>query len=67
MFLLSGNGTVIGASANVVCAGVAEQHGYRVTFIEYFKNYCLKPLKCDLKSSSVNSKKDLSSPPVSSE
>ena len=25
---LGGNGTLIGASANVVCAGVAEQHGY---------------------------------------
>ncbi|XP_029726961.1 P protein isoform X2 [Aedes albopictus] len=34
---LGGNGTLIGASANVVCAGVAEQHGYRFTFIEYFK------------------------------
>ncbi|XP_055837397.1 P protein isoform X2 [Episyrphus balteatus] len=33
----SGNGTLIGASANVVCAGVAEQHGYRFTFLEYFK------------------------------
>lgn len=32
-----GNGSLIGASANVVCAGVAEQHGYRFTFIEYFK------------------------------
>lgn len=36
LFVL-GNGTLIGASANVVCAGVAEQHGYRFTFIEYFK------------------------------
>lgn len=35
--LSPGNGTLIGASANVVCAGVAEQHGYRFTFIEYFK------------------------------
>lgn len=35
--ILAGNGTLIGASANVVCAGVAEQHGYRFTFIEYFK------------------------------
>ncbi|XP_077284036.1 P protein-like isoform X2 [Arctopsyche grandis] len=34
---LGGNGTLIGASANVVCAGVAEQHGYRFTFMEYFK------------------------------
>ncbi|KAF9794569.1 hypothetical protein SFRURICE_013839 [Spodoptera frugiperda] len=32
-----GNGTLIGASANVVCAGVAEQHGYRFTFLQFFK------------------------------
>lgn len=36
-FNFSGNGTLIGASANVVCAGVAEQHGYRFTFVEFFK------------------------------
>ncbi|XP_071951357.1 P protein-like [Antedon mediterranea] len=34
---LGGNGTLIGASANVVCAGIAEQHGYRFSFIEFFK------------------------------
>ncbi|XP_028167058.1 P protein-like [Ostrinia furnacalis] len=34
---LGGNGTLIGASANVVCAGVAEQHGYRFTFMQFFK------------------------------
>ncbi|XP_069685556.1 P protein isoform X2 [Periplaneta americana] len=34
---LGGNGTLIGSSSNVVCAGVAEQHGYRFTFMEYFK------------------------------
>ncbi|XP_059056500.1 P protein-like isoform X2 [Achroia grisella] len=34
---LGGNGTLIGASANVVCAGVAEQHGYRFTFIQFLK------------------------------
>ncbi|XP_046615982.1 P protein-like [Neodiprion virginianus] len=34
---LGGNGTLIGASANVVCAGVAEQHGYRITFMQFFK------------------------------
>jgi len=34
---LGGNGTLIGASANVVCAGVAEQHGYRITFRDFFK------------------------------
>ncbi|KAI5640085.1 citrate transporter domain-containing protein [Phthorimaea operculella] len=34
---LGGNGTLIGASANVVCAGVSEQHGYKISFIEYIK------------------------------
>ncbi|XP_063372358.1 P protein-like [Cydia amplana] len=34
---LGGNGTLIGASANVVCAGVAEQHGYRFTFLQYLR------------------------------
>jgi Na+/H+ antiporter NhaD/arsenite permease-like protein len=33
---LGGNGTLIGASANVVCAGVAEQHGYKFTFKDFF-------------------------------
>lgn len=33
---LGGNGTLIGASANVVCAGVAEQHGYKFTFMDFF-------------------------------
>lgn len=37
IFSFIGNGTLIGASANVVCAGVAEQHGYRFSFVEYFK------------------------------
>lgn len=35
--VISGNGTLIGASANVVCAGVAEQHGYKFSFVEFFK------------------------------
>ncbi|KAL5011987.1 hypothetical protein ScPMuIL_010538 [Solemya velum] len=34
---LGGNGTLIGASANVVCAGIAEQHGYGFGFVEFFK------------------------------
>ncbi len=34
---LGGNGTLIGASANVVCAGVAEQHGCKFTFLDFFK------------------------------
>ncbi|XP_065361167.1 P protein-like [Calliphora vicina] len=31
-----GNGTLIGASANVVSSGVAEQHGYRFSFVDFF-------------------------------
>ncbi|XP_040896581.1 P protein [Toxotes jaculatrix] len=34
---LGGNGTLIGASANVVCAGLAEQHGYGFSFVEFFR------------------------------
>lgn len=33
-----GNGTLIGASANVVSAGIAEQNGYKITF-KYFMKY----------------------------
>lgn len=34
---LGGNGTLIGASANVVVAGISEKQGYTITFIRYFK------------------------------
>jgi len=34
---LGGNGTLIGASANVVAAGLAEAQGYPISFIEFFK------------------------------
>lgn len=34
---LGGNGTLIGASANVVVAGLAEKHGYKLTYARYFK------------------------------
>ena len=34
---LGGNGTAIGASANVVAIGMAERAGYRITFGHYFK------------------------------
>ncbi|KAK9294919.1 hypothetical protein QLX08_010612 [Tetragonisca angustula] len=34
---MGGNGTLIGATANVVCVGVAEQHGYKISFIQFFK------------------------------
>ena len=34
---LGGNGTLIGASANVVVAGIAQQHGYSFTFTDFLK------------------------------
>lgn len=34
---LGGNGTLIGASANVVLASVGEKHGHPITFKQYFK------------------------------
>lgn len=34
---LGGNGTIIGASANVVASGMAEESGHKISFGEYFK------------------------------
>jgi len=34
---LGGNATLIGASANVVAAGISEQQGYPISFIYFFK------------------------------
>ncbi|MEG0855983.1 MAG: ArsB/NhaD family transporter [Terrisporobacter sp.] len=34
---LGGNGTLIGASANVVLAGIGDKHGYPISFKKYFK------------------------------
>lgn len=34
---LGGNGTLIGASANVIVAGLAERQGYKITYARYFK------------------------------
>lgn len=34
---LGGNGTLVGASANVIGASIAEQHGYKMTFIDFLK------------------------------
>jgi Na+/H+ antiporter NhaD/arsenite permease-like protein len=33
---LGGNGTIIGASANVIAVGMAEEHGHKITFGKYF-------------------------------
>ena len=34
---LGGNGTIIGASANVVASGMSEDAGYKISFKYYFK------------------------------
>ena len=34
---LGGNGTIIGASANVVVAGMAERNGHKITFLNFMK------------------------------
>lgn len=34
---LGGNGTLFGSSSNIVCAGVAEQHGYKISFMQFMK------------------------------
>ncbi|MBU1167533.1 sodium:proton antiporter, partial [Patescibacteria group bacterium] len=34
---LGGNGTLIGASANLVVAGMAEKAGYKIKFVEFMK------------------------------
>ena len=34
---LGGNGTLVGASANVVLAGVSAKNGYPITFMQYTK------------------------------
>ncbi|MDP4093794.1 MAG: ArsB/NhaD family transporter [Bacillota bacterium] len=34
---LGGNGTTIGASANVIATGIADEFGHKITFIRYFK------------------------------
>ena len=34
---LGGNGTLIGASANVVLSGISNKNGYPITFMSYLK------------------------------
>ncbi|MGE5404819.1 MAG: SLC13 family permease [Candidatus Saccharibacteria bacterium] len=34
---LGGNGTLVGASANVIVAGIAERYGNRISFMDYLK------------------------------
>ena len=37
LLCLGGNGTLIGASANVVLSDISKKHGYEITFAEFFK------------------------------
>jgi Na+/H+ antiporter NhaD/arsenite permease-like protein len=34
---LGGNGTAIGASANVIAIGIAEEHGHKISFLSFMK------------------------------
>ena len=34
---LGGNGTLIGASANVVLSGISAKNGYPITFVQFLK------------------------------
>lgn len=34
---LGGNGTLVGASANVICAGIGSKEGYKISFVEFTK------------------------------
>jgi len=34
---LGGNGTLVGASSNIVAAGIAEQHGKEISFHTFIK------------------------------
>lgn len=46
-----GNGTLIAASSNVVAAGIANQHGYKITFMEFFKYGFPVMIICDVVAS----------------
>lgn len=46
-----GNGTLIAASSNVVAAGIANQHGYKITFMEFFKYGFPIMIICDVVAS----------------
>jgi Na+/H+ antiporter NhaD/arsenite permease-like protein len=44
---LGGNGTLVGASSNIVAAGIAEQHGKRISFKTFLK-YGIPVMLCQL-------------------
>ena len=49
---LGGNGTLIGASANIVCAGISARHGRPLTFV-MFMRYGIPIMLCQLAVSAV--------------
>ena len=49
---LGGNGTLIGASANIVCAGISARHGRPLTFV-MFMRYGMPIMFCQLAESAV--------------
>jgi len=49
---LGGNGTLVGASANIVAAGVAEQHGKRISF-KTFLRYGMPVMTVQLIASAI--------------
>jgi Na+/H+ antiporter NhaD/arsenite permease-like protein len=44
---LGGNGTLVGASSNIVAAGISEQHGQRISFKTFLK-YGIPVMLCQL-------------------
>lgn len=42
---LGANGSLYGASSNILCAGVAEKLGYKITCSQYFKYECRVKLR----------------------
>lgn len=49
---LGGNGTLVGASANIVAAGISEMHGQRISF-KFFLRYGIPVMMMQLVSSAV--------------
>jgi Na+/H+ antiporter NhaD/arsenite permease-like protein len=49
---LGGNGTLIGASANIVCAGISARHGKPLTFVTFMR-YGIPIMVCQLAVSAL--------------
>ena len=49
---LGGNGTLIGASANIVCAGISARHGRPLTFVTFMR-YGIPIMLCQLAVSAL--------------